>query len=625
MPASPPLLQLPGGYEAWDEMAENLPDLYRTLRVRKALEAMPLLSATKADLPDEYLLRASVIMSILAHSYYRSEADPPQKPMPEGIQRPWEEISLRLNRPSPHLSYIDLIMYNWRLIDPQRADPMRVENLRLLAPTVDNKEERIFYLTQVEILAQSTPIISALVRAQEAVNRDDADALKRELVLITDGLQHVTFKSFMKINPNPHSDSYVDPVVWAKTVAPFAVPINKDSAGPSGTSAPIFHVLDVFFGRQKYDTRFGKEMIHLRNWYPRHWQNFIEALGEISITDYVETTGDATLKGILKDVTQAYAGDGGFLSRHRLKVYGYLDIGFKVGRSVTITGFTGLFKDRTWDQVDLELANSREEREGGFPQSNHYADLQSVDTPNTSEEQERWVRRVVIDVANTGMRYQPGDRIGILSENSEDLIDKTLAALKAKGYETIPLTAKWREAINMREGYEGANTLPLRTLLKFGRIRPVDRLVAKTLYAASFNEHLKKIIEARAEDQWELWDLLEMLNKAGFDSKRLWKSHPGEQEHICRVVPPELYRMYSISSRMEHDSTHGASQLDLTVGRLLYETRDTDVSSAQKRFGTASHFLGERSGATPQDMRRASLRVVHPPRLSFRKTRKPLW
>jgi sulfite reductase (NADPH) flavoprotein alpha-component len=559
-------------------------------------------------------------MSILAHSYHRVEADPPQKPMPESIQRPWEEISQRLNRPAPHLSYIDLIMYNWRMMDPHRNNPMRVDNLRLLVPTVDNKEERIFYLTQVEILAQSTPIISALVRAQEAVIRDDADALNRELILIADCLQHVTYKSFMNINPNPHSDSYVDPVVWAKTVAPFAVPINKDVAGPSGTSAPIFHVLDTFFGRQKYDTRFGNEMVHLRNWYPRHWQHFIEALGEISAADYVETRGDPRLKGIFKDVAQAYVGNSGFLSRHRLKVYGYLDIAFKVGRNVTITGFTGLFKDRTWDKVDMELASSREEREAEFPQSNHYADIKSIDTPQVSGDQDRWVRRVIFDISNTGIRYQPGDRIAVLPENSEDLIDKTLAALRARGYETIPLTAEWREAIHLREGYEGATTLPLRTLLKFGRIRPVDRLVAKILYAASMNGNLLKIIEARAEDQWELWDLLEMLNRAGFDPKRLWKGHPGEQEHICRVVPPELFRMYSISSRMEHDSMDDAAELHLTVGRLLYETRDSDVSNRDKRYGTSSHFLGDRSSASSQAQSRVSLRIVHPPRFNLPET-----
>jgi sulfite reductase (NADPH) flavoprotein alpha-component len=619
MPLKSPPLKLPPGYEAWDDLAESLPELYRTLSVRKALAALPVLSAKEEDLPDECLLRASVIMSMLAHAYYRVEADPPQTPLPEGIQRPWAEIARRLQRPVPHLAYIDLIMYNWRLIDPNRRDPMRVDNLRLLVPTVDNQEERIFYLTQVEILAQCTPVISALVHAQEAVQRDDMDALKQELILIAASLQHVTHESFMNINPNPHSDTYVDPVVWAKTVAPFAVPIQPGTAGPSGTSAPIFHMLDMFFGRHRYDTRFGQEMLHLRDWYPKHWQDFIEALGEVSVADYVERCGAPILKGMYKEAAQAYAGESGFLSRHRLKVYGYLDIGFKVGRNVTITGFTGLFKDRTWDEVDFELADAHQERQKGFPPSSHYARIKSVNRVNLAGDPARWVKRIVLDVSETGLHYRPGDRCAVLPENSDDLVDKTLLALKARGYETVTLTAEWREALALRDGYEGATTLPLRTLLKLGRIRPVDRSVAKALYGASLNSDLRHIIEARAEDQWELWDLLEMLAKAGFDPKELWKAHPGQRRHICRIVPPELFRMYSIASHMGADPVNGASELHLTIGRLLYETGDTEVTVKAQRHGTTSHFLGQSNPTAPEEQAKVSLRLVHPPRFSLPK------
>ncbi|MEW5958086.1 MAG: FHA domain-containing protein, partial [Chloroflexota bacterium] len=511
MPMKPPPLHLPAGFETWDDMAASLPELYRTLRVRQALRDMPVLSTKAEDLPDEYLLRASVIMSMLAHAYHRVDAAPPTQPMPDGVQLPWEQITRRLNRTAPHLSYIDLIMYNWRMVDPERDDPMRVDNLRLLVPTVDNKEERIFYLTQIEILAHCSPLVSAMVRAQEAVHRDDGEALKKELILITTGLLDVTHHSFMTINPNPHSDTYVDPVVWAKTVAPFAVPIAKGTAGPSGTSAPVFHVLDTFFSRQHFDTRFGDEMMHLRDWYPKHWQNFIEALGEISVADYVARRGDPALKGIYKDATHAYAGDSGFLYRHRLKVYGFLDIGFKVGRSVTITGFTGLFKDRTWDAVDDEMAGAKQERLFDFPQSSHFADIKSIDITNTGGDPTQWVKRVTLDLSRTGLRYVPGDRCAVLPENSDALIDKTLSSLKAKGYEKITLTAEWRAAMKLRHGYEDAAALPIRSLLRYGRLRPVERAVAKTLYAVSLNGALRKIIEARAEDQWELWDLLEML------------------------------------------------------------------------------------------------------------------
>jgi sulfite reductase (NADPH) flavoprotein alpha-component len=617
LPTSPPPLKLPPGYEAWDDIAKRMPELWRTIKVRQALQDLPVLSASKKDISDEYLLRASVIISILAHSYHRISADSPEKPMPEGVQLPWEQITRRLDRLAPHLSYIDLILYNWKLIDPNLEDPIRLDNLELLVSTVDNQEEKVLYLMQVEASYKIAPIIGAVVRAHEAVHQDDVESLKRELILITDGIQHFGHKTFMALNPNPHSDTFVDPVVWAKTVAPFAVPITEGTVGPSGVSAPAFHMLDTFFSRHHYDTHLGKEMIHMRDWYPKHWQDFFEALSEISVAEYVEKRDDPILRGIYKEAAMVYAGESGFLSRHKIKAYGYLDIAFKVGRSVTIGGFSGLFKDRVWDLAVDELTNSQDERQNDFPQPSHHAPIKKIEITNGEGDSTKWVKRVVFDVSKTGMRYLPGDRCAVLPENSDELIDKTLVALKAKGYEQITLTAIWRDAVDLRYGYEGVTTLPLRTLLKFGRIRPVEREVAKALYAISLNGKLRGIVEARTEDQWELWDLLKVLSQAGFDPRRLWKAHPGEREYICRVVPPESFRMYSISSTMDHGSLNGAEELTLTIGRLLYDTRDTEVSQTEKRYGTASHFLGDSTYATPEDRGQVSLRLVHPPRFNL--------
>jgi sulfite reductase (NADPH) flavoprotein alpha-component len=619
LPTITPPLKLPSGYEVWDEMAERLPDLWRAIRIRQELQAMPVLSADKEALPDEYLLRASVIMSILAHAYHRISDDPPDKPMPDGVQLPWEQISRRLNRLAPHLSYIDLILYNWRLIDPDLTDdPFQLNNLELLVSTVDNQEEKVLYLMQVEAHYKIGPITGAMVRAQEAVYHDDVEALKKELILITDGLQQFGNKIFMALNPNPYSDTFVDPVVWAKTVAPFAVPITEGTVGPSGVSAPLFHMLDVFFGRHQYNTHLGEEMLNMRLWYPKHWQDFFEALEEISVGAYVKKRNDPILNGIYKEAAMGYAGDSGFLTVHKIKAYGYLDIAFKVGRSVTIGGFSGLFKDRVWDAAVDELAFSQDERVGDFPPSSHHAPVKEIEITNPEGDSNQWVKRIVFDVSQTGMRYLPGDRCAILPENSDEIIDKTLVALKAKGYEKITLTAQWRQAVSLRYGY-GADmvTLPLRTLLKFGCIRPVERPVAKALYAISLNGKLRRIVDARAEDQWELWDMLDLISQAGFDPKRLWKAHPGEREHICRIVPPESFRMYSISSTMDHDSLDGAKELTLTIGRLLYDTSETAVSQSESRYGTASHFLGDTNFTTPEDRGYVALKLVHPPRFNL--------
>jgi sulfite reductase (NADPH) flavoprotein alpha-component len=614
MPVAHPRTAMGPAHRVWDEIAEQMPALYKTMGVRRAFDELPVLPAGPDDLPDDELLRASTLLSMFAHCYHRIDQAKPERLAPS-IEQPWKQVSERLDRKAPHLSYIDLIVHNWRLRDPDRPDPMRIENLDLLVPSVDNREERTFYLVQVEILSQSRGAVGACVRAQEAAARDDPEALGHELVLIAETLQRVERESFQKIRPDPYAASHVDNVVWAKTVAPFAVPVSTGVAGPSGTSAPLFHVLDQFFGRQHFDSRFGGEMIKLREWFPLHWRQFLTALGEYSVHDYVARRGDRTLEGIFKDTLGAYIGDHGFLRRHRLKVHGYLDIAFKVGRDVTITGFTGMFKDRTWEQVDGELAAATEERRGDAPNPIRHARIAKVEHASTLSEGP--VRHVVLDVSGRGVRYQPGDRVSLLPENRPELVERTLAALRARGDEPIRLTRAWKEAVDRREGLAGLDELPLASVLAYGCIRPVHRDVAKALLEASGDATLREIVEARAEDQWELWDLLELLDRQGFEPATLWRAHPGERHHVCRIVPPELPRMYSISSTVEGDE-RGARELHLTIGGLRYTSIDTPpVSLPADRHGTGSSYLAEPDAWGGEVGASVPFTIVHPPRFSL--------
>lgn len=613
MPIEPPRLSLPASHQAWDETAAELPELFRSVGLRRRLEQMPILSGDESALPDGDLYRAAAILGIFTHAYHYVEGAPYER-IPESILRPWAEVSRRLKRPAPHLSFIDLNIYNWRLVDPTLPDPMRMENLRLLIPIVGNEDERRFQCTPIEIVARFTPVLASVIRAQEAVQAEDCAALKQELTFLAEAFNNLTHTSFMKVNPNAYHPLYVDPVVWGKTVAPLATPFQEGNAipGPSGTAIPTFTLMDIFFGRGSYATTVGHETDRTRAWFPPHWQELLKAAEEISVPAYVKKVNDSALTGLFQQALEAYSGETGLIGRHRLKAYGFLDLSFKAGRSRTLGGFDGGFEDRLWDRMDDELERARQERYVRTPAACHFVRVKRVEP--LAEAEAVPVSRVVLDISGSGIRYQPGDRCAILPENDPQLVRQTLAALRASGDEPIPLNAVWRTAVQLRDGYQGAVVLSLRSLLTFGRIRPVARNVAKTLLSLTYNERLHKIIEARAEDQWELWDLLHLLAEAGFNPKRLWKAQPGEREHITRLVPPETFRTYSISSVMSDEQ---ADEMQLTIGGLRYQTQETPVSRAALRTGTGSGFLSRIAAEGNPEERRISVKVIHPPRFSL--------
>lgn len=615
MPREPPSRALPSSHAAWDQLAAELPSLYGTLRLRRMLDELPLLSADVEHLPDHALLRAAQVLGILSHAYQYVETSVPVA-QPKALSTPWTEVRRRLSRPeAPVISYLDLIVNNWRLIDPSARDPVRASNLRLLVPTVDNQEERVFYLTQTEILARASAIVAAVVAAQEAALVDDQEALESALVTVTGSLQRMTRESLLAIDPNPFSETYVDPVVWAKSVAPFAVPFQEGVQGPSGTSSPIFNTLDIFLGRTGFQTFLGKEIHQLRSTYPRTWRAFLASLSEVSVPKYVEASGSPRLRGLFKEVGDAYAGQNGFLGRHRMKVYGYLELAFKVGRSVTIGGFQGVLKDRTWDQVDSELEKSRRERAADLPQPTYAARVESVRMRGASG-----VAHVVLDVSGTGLRYETWDRCGVLPENAPELVAKTLAALGIEDKTRIPLTAEWRAALLVRRPGAPTTDLSIAELVALGKIRPLVPRAAEALHAASQSQRLKRLIDEQATYQFELWDVLEMLRLEGFEpASLLVASNPGQV--LCEMIPPETFRMYSISSRPSSADTESPTRIELNVGDLAYQSPRADTGEMVTRAGTASTFV--KSAAA----RAASIPIIieHPPRFGLpRSARVPL-
>ncbi|MDB5519297.1 MAG: Sulfite reductase flavoprotein alpha-component, partial [Tardiphaga sp.] len=609
--ATPPIVDLPAPFSAWTDAAASLPAMCDGMIVRRTLDKLPLLDASPEALSDRYLMRASSVLGLLAQAYYSIEVPAPAR-IPDALMVPWETVAWRLDKPRWTMSTTDYMFHNWRYIDPGAPSPMRVENLKLLTSVWNNPGVEVFMLVVLEMLAQSTPLVGAVVRAQEAaVNRDQL-ALKTELALMSDVLNRLTFDSLLKANPNRHcGDFYVDPVVWTKMFATLPLPTRPGVHNATGVETPFFHLMDEFLERRDYKTQLGGEALALRGAFPLHWKQLMVAVRQISVADFVKESRDNELQGMFRETRDAYQGRHGLLGRHRLKAFTFMDAAFKTGRSSTVTGFSGMFKDRAWDVVDTSFEDSRVEREEQYPAHTSFARIKGVEDVGFSSES---VRRIVLDVRGLGMRYEPGDRLAVLPENPPDLVQRTLAALNADGNEVVTLTQGWRRAATMREGYDGAQTMRLSELLTFGQVRPVTREVAKRLYALTHSEHLRRLMDERVEDQWEMWDLLEKLKTAGFEPERLLTALPGEPHHITRIVPPMMPRLYSISSAPAATDTP-ADEIELTVGLLGYQSDASGTTGAQ-RFGTASNFLCRGQSDTG---RRVAIRVMHPPRFSLPK------
>jgi len=557
MPLNTPLEKLPYPFSKWDEVAKKMPFHYKNQSLRKALQDLPTLDANNELLPDKFLCRASMLLSMLAHAYVRNERNEDLN-IPNSITIPWKVITKRLNRPQPFLSYIDLIIYNWKQKD--NNGPYKLENLELLVPTVNNQEENVFYLTQTEIAFRTKGIVNFVVQIQDAIIADKKEKVITGLKELKKVVSQVTESIFLKINPNPRSKTYVDPVIWAKTVAPFAVPLKEGVQGPSGTSSPFFHLIDTFIERNKYDTILGKEALFIREWYPEHWRNFINAVSKVSILDYIKKCDDENLDGAFYDFIEAYSGDKGFLGVHRRKVYGYLQMAFKVGRSVTIGGFSGLFKERTWEEVDDELETTRLERYAKKELKCPYSGVITNESIGGGS-----AKHIVLDVENKGISYRPGDRCAITPKNTKDKVSELLKIIGFTGNEFVLLNEEWKDYFE--EFYN--EKIKQTTLRKF----LFSAKLGNAIKVLQICGHIAPLIKLDIDGKLSLKSLVCQLQDLKLDVKQYLIPY------LSIILKPEEQRMYSISSGFDKQ------KIELTVGNT------TAVKNNNKFKGVASSYL----------------------------------
>jgi len=188
-------------------------------------------------------------------------------------------------------------------------------------------------------------------------------------------------------------------------------------------------------------------------------------------------------------------------------------------------------------------------------------------------------RHFVISTAGSGIKYKPGDSLGIYPTNAEADVEAILARLRSDGSERVQLPRSTDE-VSIREALTSKLSLsqPTRKTVEFlasKAIDPVERARLEGLLAKDAAPDLEHFLTNH-----EFADLL-----AEFPSAPV---SPQELVALMRKLMPRLYSIAS-SQRVAGDEVH------LTVAIVRYET------NGRKRGGVCTTFLADRvePGETP--------------------------
>lgn len=461
--------------------------------------------------------------------------------------------------------------------------------------------------------------VEVVTRCQEAVMNRDSECLLREMIALKELVDQLPFV-FHKISVNPNAgEQFANPVEWGQRYAKFSAPLSKRVPALSGLALPLFLLMDAFIGRTKYASFLGIEAVHLRRWLPLNIRAFITAIEHhYRIPEYVKASGDPRLEGVLEGIIESYAGERGFMGTHRYKVYGFLEVVAKTGRAETNgNAGAGDSEGRPWEEVHHTLSDSMKERlgpyrgevkvepqqmRGSFEECRFQArilDRQTIDSDSS-----RSTGMVTFDLSNTGITFQPGDRLAVMPSNASHEVAKIMAALGIdQMMDTIvPVEqgsvwarfSKHLEVVSKRP----SPGLTVKDILKRGHLAPLTKelvlSVHQTLRASS-----RSTLKILSANEWpvkgSLGDLLQIaisevpqdIWDRAFDLNNLaW---------LPKLINLEVPRTYSISNSSIELLP---SMIDLTVSRT--ETaRDPIFDSVQPSlplYGVSSGFLNPAPG-----------------------------
>jgi len=287
-----------------------------------------------------------------------------------------------------------------------------------------------------------------------------------------------------------------------------------------------------------------------------------------------------------------------------------LECAGKSGRTETNGASGAADAMRPWEQTHKEFSEAMKERlepfrgqrdiephemRGTFEECRYRGRILSRNHVDTDSN--RSIAMVTLDIQETGITFQPGDRLAIMPMNNWTECAKIAASLglEAMLEDPVALDRTWTRYADHIGAitHSGRPQLSVIDILRKGHLAPVTKELATKLHTM-LRASSHTVLQVLATNEWpvraSLGDLLQAA--VGDTSPRIWDQAfdlSGNLSWLADLISVEVPRTYSISNFSDELLP---STIDLTISRSDYELCST-FAGANKviRHGVSSGFL----------------------------------
>jgi len=189
--------------------------------------------------------------------------------------------------------------------------------------------------------------------------------------------------------------------------------------------------------------------------------------------------------------------------------------------------------------------------------------LLSVNQKITGRGSQKDVRHLEIDLGDSGLRYQPGDALGVWYENDPQLVKELLELLWLKGDETVSVNG---QRLSLTDA-----------LLRHFELTQNSASIVTQYAALSRNDALLALLADKPalQQYLQVTPLVDMVRQAPCQL---------EADQLLALLRPLAPRLYSIASSQAETE----NEVHITVGVVRYEV------DGRVRTGGASGYLADR-------------------------------
>ncbi|KAI0455943.1 hypothetical protein F5B21DRAFT_523159 [Xylaria acuta] len=231
---------------------------------------------------------------------------------------------------------------------------------------------------------------------------------------------------------------------------------------------------------------------------------------KVSSSTY-EQSGDPRLLGVLDDIVEAYTGERGFMSVHRYKVFGILEVAGETGRTVA-NGSSGT-ADKTRPSTGGTLNVEPHQRRRSFEECRYISRVLSRSFVDSDPS--RTIALVTPDPQEIGVTFMPDDRLTVMPLNSWEECAKVAAALGLGNLidDQVEAEGTWsrfeRHLASVRR--TKLQKLTVKDILRRGHLAPITKELAlkvHSLLRASSNTILQVLgtDDALMDTPPQVWD-----------------------------------------------------------------------------------------------------------------------